>query len=278
TQAIGLSWGVVGLPAWQFYSWESLGDDCPKGKDCKCAVVVNICRPGTFFVASMARQVCSACNYGRRIRIYTNVFSSKMCKSDSYLGGESRVRVCSHVRRPAFRRASLILMEEDYAPAVQHQRRVNPKIHDVIKKEVEKLLEAGLIYPISDSPWACSFMLFDLDLEPLSLSFDFIEHEHVVMNPTSAGMRHHHLHLYLKARIFNTYVLDYHALACSHYGTTQSRTTRYGYQEKNNNKDKTGQIRARDKKEREKTSPAVPSDFIGPARNPLNGPDQPMLS
>ncbi|GJS41972.1 reverse transcriptase domain-containing protein [Tanacetum coccineum] len=46
-----------------------------------------------------------------------------------------------------------ILMEEDYEPAVQHQRRVNPKIHDVIKKEVEKLLDAGLIYPISDSPW-----------------------------------------------------------------------------------------------------------------------------
>ncbi|GJY86249.1 reverse transcriptase domain-containing protein [Tanacetum coccineum] len=32
-----------------------------------------------------------------------------------------------------------ILMEEDYKPAVQHQRRVNPKIHDVIKNEVEKL-------------------------------------------------------------------------------------------------------------------------------------------
>ncbi|GJV19153.1 hypothetical protein Tco_1368173 [Tanacetum coccineum] len=46
-----------------------------------------------------------------------------------------------------------ILMEEEYEPAVQHQRRVNPKIHDVIKKEVEKLLDAGLIYPISDSPW-----------------------------------------------------------------------------------------------------------------------------
>ncbi|GJV02692.1 reverse transcriptase domain-containing protein [Tanacetum coccineum] len=42
-----------------------------------------------------------------------------------------------------------ILMEDDYEPAVQHQRRVNPKIHDVIKKEVEKLLDAGLIYPIS---------------------------------------------------------------------------------------------------------------------------------
>nr|GEW75496.1 DNA-directed DNA polymerase [Tanacetum cinerariifolium] len=44
-------------------------------------------------------------------------------------------------------------MIKDYKPAVQHQRRVNPKIHDVIKKDVEKLLDAGLIYPISDSPW-----------------------------------------------------------------------------------------------------------------------------
>ncbi|GJZ75675.1 reverse transcriptase domain-containing protein [Tanacetum coccineum] len=46
-----------------------------------------------------------------------------------------------------------ILLEDDYQPSVQHQRRVNPKIHDVIKKEVEKLLDAGLIYPISDNPW-----------------------------------------------------------------------------------------------------------------------------
>nr|GEU78867.1 hypothetical protein [Tanacetum cinerariifolium] len=46
-----------------------------------------------------------------------------------------------------------ILMEEDYKPVVQHQRRVNPKIHDVINKEVEKLVDAGLIYSISDSPW-----------------------------------------------------------------------------------------------------------------------------
>nr|GEY15245.1 reverse transcriptase domain-containing protein [Tanacetum cinerariifolium] len=46
-----------------------------------------------------------------------------------------------------------ILLEDEYSPKVQIQRRVNPKIHDVIKKEVEKLLDAGLIYPISDSPW-----------------------------------------------------------------------------------------------------------------------------
>nr|GEY63883.1 DNA-directed DNA polymerase [Tanacetum cinerariifolium] len=46
-----------------------------------------------------------------------------------------------------------ILLEDDFSLKVQSQRRVNPKIHDVIKKEVKKLLDAGLIYPISDSPW-----------------------------------------------------------------------------------------------------------------------------
>nr|GEU98374.1 reverse transcriptase domain-containing protein [Tanacetum cinerariifolium] len=46
-----------------------------------------------------------------------------------------------------------ILMEHDFKPVVQHQRRVNPYIHEVIKKEVLKLLDAELIYPISDSPW-----------------------------------------------------------------------------------------------------------------------------
>nr|GEV24739.1 reverse transcriptase domain-containing protein [Tanacetum cinerariifolium] len=50
-----------------------------------------------------------------------------------------------------------ILMEEDYKPVVQSQRRVNPKIHEVIKKEVIKLLDADMIYPISDSPWMKHF-------------------------------------------------------------------------------------------------------------------------
>nr|GEZ03181.1 reverse transcriptase domain-containing protein [Tanacetum cinerariifolium] len=45
-----------------------------------------------------------------------------------------------------------ILMEEDFTPAVQHQIRGNPKIHEVIKQEVIKLLDAGLIYQISDCP------------------------------------------------------------------------------------------------------------------------------
>ncbi|GKF51298.1 hypothetical protein Tco_0147765, partial [Tanacetum coccineum] len=46
-----------------------------------------------------------------------------------------------------------ILMEDEFKPSVQPQRRVNPNIKDIVKKEVIKLLDAGLIYPISDSPW-----------------------------------------------------------------------------------------------------------------------------
>nr|GEU90552.1 reverse transcriptase domain-containing protein [Tanacetum cinerariifolium] len=57
-----------------------------------------------------------------------------------------------------------ILMEEEYKPVVQHQSRVNPKIYDVIKKEVKKLLDAGLIYPISDSPWTMEVFMDDFSI------------------------------------------------------------------------------------------------------------------
>nr|GEW93290.1 reverse transcriptase domain-containing protein [Tanacetum cinerariifolium] len=46
-----------------------------------------------------------------------------------------------------------ILMEEDFEPAVQYQRRLNPNMYDFIKQEVLKLLDVGLIYLISDIPW-----------------------------------------------------------------------------------------------------------------------------
>ncbi|GJS44511.1 reverse transcriptase domain-containing protein [Tanacetum coccineum] len=49
--------------------------------------------------------------------------------------------------------ASHKILKEDITNLQVTTKEVNPKIHDVIKKEVEKLLDAGLIYPISDSPW-----------------------------------------------------------------------------------------------------------------------------
>ena len=38
-------------------------------------------------------------------------------------------------------------------PSREAQRRLNPNMSEVIKKEVLKWLDAGIIYPISDSPW-----------------------------------------------------------------------------------------------------------------------------
>jgi len=46
-----------------------------------------------------------------------------------------------------------IHMEAEYKPVVQPQRRLNPTMKEVVKKEVLKLLDAGMIYPISDSSW-----------------------------------------------------------------------------------------------------------------------------
>ncbi|GKF03039.1 hypothetical protein Tco_0029962 [Tanacetum coccineum] len=46
-----------------------------------------------------------------------------------------------------------ILMEDEFKPSIHPQRRVHPNIKEVVKKEFIKLLDAGLIYPISDSPW-----------------------------------------------------------------------------------------------------------------------------
>ena len=46
-----------------------------------------------------------------------------------------------------------ILLEENVKPSVEHQRRVNPVMKAVVRKEVLKWLNAGFIYAISDSPW-----------------------------------------------------------------------------------------------------------------------------
>ncbi|XP_058777081.1 uncharacterized protein LOC131651432, partial [Vicia villosa] len=46
-----------------------------------------------------------------------------------------------------------IMLEEDFKPVAQPQRRLNPTMKEVVRKEVIKLLEAGMIYPISDSAW-----------------------------------------------------------------------------------------------------------------------------
>ncbi|XP_070019527.1 uncharacterized protein [Nicotiana sylvestris] len=46
-----------------------------------------------------------------------------------------------------------ILLEEGHKPSREHQRRPNPNMKGVVKKEVIKWLDTGIIFPISDSSW-----------------------------------------------------------------------------------------------------------------------------
>ena len=46
-----------------------------------------------------------------------------------------------------------IHLEDESMTSVEHQRRLYPNLKDVVKKEIIKLLEAGVINAISDSNW-----------------------------------------------------------------------------------------------------------------------------
>jgi hypothetical protein len=46
-----------------------------------------------------------------------------------------------------------IPMEDQCKPVVDHQRRLTHAMREVVKKEVIKLLDAGIIYPVPHSEW-----------------------------------------------------------------------------------------------------------------------------
>ena len=46
-----------------------------------------------------------------------------------------------------------ILLDDNAKTSIEHQRRLNPVMKEVVRKEVLKWLNAGFIYAISDSSW-----------------------------------------------------------------------------------------------------------------------------
>jgi hypothetical protein len=46
-----------------------------------------------------------------------------------------------------------LLLEDNAKPTREMQRRLNPPMMEVVKAEILKLLDAGVIYPITDSKW-----------------------------------------------------------------------------------------------------------------------------
>ena len=53
--------------------------------------------------------------------------------------------ICSHK----------IKLMPDHKPSIEQQRRLNPPMQEVVKKEIIKWLDAGVIYLIADSIWVC---------------------------------------------------------------------------------------------------------------------------
>ena len=43
----------------------------------------------------------------------------------------------------------------DHNPSIEQQRHLNPPMKEVVKKEIIKWFDVGVIYPIADSSWVC---------------------------------------------------------------------------------------------------------------------------
>ncbi|GJS80070.1 hypothetical protein Tco_0729951 [Tanacetum coccineum] len=55
--------------------------------------------------------------------------------------------------KPLRNNLEYIQLLDNKKPVIQKQRRLNPNMQEVVKKEILKLLDTGIIYPIADSPW-----------------------------------------------------------------------------------------------------------------------------
>ena len=72
-----------------------------------------------------------------------------------------------------------IHLEEDVKPSRQPQRRLNPIMKEVVKKEVLKLLDVGVIYPIAYSKWVSPTQVV-----PKKSGVTVVENEHNKLIPT----------------------------------------------------------------------------------------------
>ena len=70
-------------------------------------------------------------------------------------------------------------MEEGFKPSIENQRRLNPNMKEVVKKEIMKLLDAGIIYPISDSNWVSQ-----IHIVPKKGGTTVVRNEHSELIPT----------------------------------------------------------------------------------------------
>lgn len=46
-----------------------------------------------------------------------------------------------------------IQLDKDCTPTIEHQHRLNPLMQELVKREIIKCLDVGVVYPIFDSKW-----------------------------------------------------------------------------------------------------------------------------
>ena len=72
-----------------------------------------------------------------------------------------------------------IYLEEESKPVRQMQRLLNPNMKEIVRGEVLKLLDAGIIYPISDSKWVSPTQVV-----PKKSGVTVVKNEHNELVPT----------------------------------------------------------------------------------------------
>ena len=72
-----------------------------------------------------------------------------------------------------------ILLEENVKTSIEHQRRLNPVMKEVVRKKVLKWLNASFIYAISNSPWVSP-----VHVAPKNGGFTVIRNENNELIPT----------------------------------------------------------------------------------------------
>ena len=72
-----------------------------------------------------------------------------------------------------------ILLDDNAKSSIEHQRRLNPVVKEVVRKDVLKWLNAGFIYAISDSPWVSP-----VHVVPKKGGFTVIKNERNELIPT----------------------------------------------------------------------------------------------
>ncbi|XP_050897234.1 uncharacterized protein LOC127104061 [Lathyrus oleraceus] len=101
----------------------------------------------------------------------------------------------------------MILLEDGPKIVRQPQRRLNPLILDVVKKEVTKHLQADIIYPISDSYFKIHIAQEDKEKTTLTCLFVFMDDFTLYGSSFDACLNN--LNLVLERCIKNDLVLNY---------------------------------------------------------------------